>query len=161
MKNPGTGINLSRRKMLFKIIRVATSKLIKGEYQYANVSEITTEELLDRTKSDQPPLIIDTRSHKEFNTGFGHIPNSRLIPMMDLVGSFNDLDGFKSKIKTLEAQLDQIAAFKGTEVITICPGGGFSLIAAEIMAEAGFQDVKSLSGGIDEWFMKDYPTSLP
>jgi rhodanese-related sulfurtransferase len=160
LANPGIEIKISRRKMLFQIIRVATSKLIKGEYQYANVSEITTEDLLDRTNSVHPPLIIDTRSRKEFNSGFGHIPNSKLIPLMELVGSFNNLDSFKSKVKELEVHIDEISAFRDGEVITICPGGGFSLVAAEILAEAGFKDVKSLSGGIDEWFMKDYPTSL-
>jgi len=79
---------------------------------------------------------------------------------MDLVGSFGNTDKFKERVKKLEAQFNEIESFKEQEVITICPGGGFSLVAAEIMAEAGFKDVKSLSGGVDGWFKKGYPTTI-
>jgi rhodanese-related sulfurtransferase len=159
MEESSLALNVSRRKMLLKIIRVATSKLIKGEYHFPAVPEITADDLHDRIKSGQDPLIIDIRSAQEFGTGYGHIPNSKLVPMMDLVASFNDLDDFKRKVKTLESQLGEILPFKEEEVVTVCPGGGFSLVAAEIMVEAGFRDVKSLSGGSDGWFKKGYPTS--
>ena len=79
---------------------------------------------------------------------------------MDLVGSFGNTGKFKERVKKLEAQFNEIESFKEQEVITICPGGGFSLVAAEIMAEAGFKDVKSLSGGVDGWFKKGYPTTI-
>jgi rhodanese-related sulfurtransferase len=146
--------------MLFKIARVVTSKLIKGEYHFANVGEISAEDLLARLNSEQPPLIIDTRSKQEFDSGFGHLPNSRWIPLMELVGSFGSADKFKARVKELEAEFKEIESFKDLEVITICPGGGFSLVAAEIMAESGFKDVKSLDGGADGWFKKGYPTTL-
>lgn len=146
--------------MLFKIARVVTSKLITGKYRFSNVTEISAEDLRTRIDSEQPPLLIDTRSAKEFNSGFGHIPNSKHMPLMELVGSFGNTDQFKAAIKELEAQLDEIQPYKEREVITICPGGGFSLVAAEIMAEAGFKDIKSLSGGVDGWFKKGYSTTL-
>jgi rhodanese-related sulfurtransferase len=161
MERNNLDVNISRRKMLFQILRVVTSKLIKGEYRRPAVSEISAEDLHDRINSNTQPLIIDVRSAQEFSSGFGHIPNSKQIPIMDLVSSFNNINDFKAKVKTLEAQLDEIDPFRDSEVITICPGGGFSLVAAEIMAEAGFTDVKSLSGGIDGWFKQGYPTSLP
>lgn len=65
---------------------------------------------------------------------------------MELVGSFGSTEAFKAAVKELEAQFDELQPLKDQEVITICPGGGFSLVAAEIMAEAGFQHVKSLAG---------------
>ena len=123
------------------------------------VSEITAKDLHDRINSNAHPLIIDVRSAQEFSSGFGHIPDSKQIPIMDLVSSFYNLSDFKAKVKALESQLDEIQPFQDKEVITICPGGGFSLVSAEIMAEAGFKDVKSLSGGIDGWFKQGYPTS--
>jgi len=153
-------VKLSRRGMLFKIARVVTSKLIKGEYHFGNVSEISAEDLRDRLNSKQPLLIIDTRSKQEFSSGFGHIPNSKWIPLMDIVGSFGSADKFKARVKELETEFKEIESFKEQEVITICPGGGFSLVAAEIMAENGFKDVKSLDGGVDGWFKKGYPTTL-
>ena len=155
-----TEVKLSRRGMLFKIARVVTSKLIKGQYSFPQVAEISAEGLLERINSDQPPLLIDVRSKHEFDSGFGHIPNSKLIPLMELVASFGNTDKFKVAVKKLEAQFDEIQPFKEQEVITICPGGGFSLVAAEIMADAGFRDTKSLSGGVDGWFKKGYPTTL-
>jgi rhodanese-related sulfurtransferase len=154
-----TEIKLSRRGMLFKIARVATSKLVTGKYHFSNVSEISAAELHERISSNWPPMIIDTRSSQEFSSGFGHIPNSKLIPLMDLVGSFPSADQFKVSIKRFEAQIDEIRDFMDKEVVTICPGGGFSLVAAEIMAEAGFKYVKSLSGGVDGWFKKGFPTT--
>lgn len=160
MDKPTGRTSITRRKMLFQISRVVTNKIIKGEFQIPAVSEITAEDLHERISFNKHPLLIDVRSTIEFSSGFGHIPNSKLIPIMEMVASFTNLADFKEKVKKLESQLDELFPFREEEVITICPGGGFSLVAAEIMAEAGFKDVKSLSGGIDAWFKKGYPTTL-
>jgi rhodanese-related sulfurtransferase len=105
-------------------------------------SEITVVDLFDRVNSDQPPLLIDVRSPTEFNGGYGHIPNARSIQILELESSFEDLQPFKEK-----------------EIITMCPGGGLSLVAVEILEKAGFKDVKSLKGGTDLWHKKGYPTT--
>lgn len=159
MNTPTVNVKLSRRGMLFKIARVVTSKLIRGKYHFSNVSEISADDLRDRLNSAQPPLLIDTRSKQEFGSGFGHIPNSKWIPLMELVGSFGSADAFKAAVKKLEAQFAELDSFQEQEVVTICPGGGFSLVAAEIMVEAGFRNVSSLSGGADGWFKKGCPTT--
>ncbi len=44
-------------------------------------------------------------------------------------------------------------------IVTICPGGGMSLIAVDIMVDAGFKSVKSLTGGMELWVEKGYPTT--
>jgi len=111
-------------------------------------SEIAVDELLDRVNSDQPPLLIDIRSTEEFNgteelSSFGHIPNAMSIPILEL----------ESKLKALEP-------YKDKEIVTMCPGGGMSLVAVDILVEAGFQDVKSLTGGTDLWHKKGYPTTM-
>jgi rhodanese-related sulfurtransferase len=105
-------------------------------------SEITVDDLFDRVNSDQPPLLIDVRSPKEFNGGYGHIPNARSIPVLELESNFEDLDSYREK-----------------EIVTMCPGGGMSLVAVEILEKAGFKDVKSLKGGTDLWHKKEYPTT--
>jgi len=103
-------------------------------------SEISVDELYQRIKSDNPPLLIDIRSTSEFNGGYGYLPNAISIPMLKL-----------------ESKLDELEEFKKREIITMCPGGGMSLIAYEILTEAGFKNVKSLTGGTDLWHKKGYP----
>jgi len=105
-------------------------------------SEITVDELFDHVNSDQPPLLIDVRSPAEFDGGYGHLPNARPIPVLELESHFEELEPFKEK-----------------EIVTMCPGGGMSLVAVEILEKAGFTDVKSLTGGTDLWHKSGYPTS--
>jgi rhodanese-related sulfurtransferase len=106
-------------------------------------SEITVDELFDRVNSDQPPLLIDVRSPAEFNGGYGHIPNARPIPVLKIESKIEDLDPYREK-----------------EIVTMCPGGGLSLVAVEILEKAGFKDVKSLKGGTDLWHKNGYPTTM-
>lgn len=149
----------SKRKMYFKFMRLMLYRVFKGEWQLPAVSEITGDELLQRINSDRAPLLIDVRTTQEFNTGFGHIPNARSIPMMQFEAEFKDPRSFKEKVMELTSNFEDIQAFRDTQVVTICPGGGMSLVAAEMLAEENFQDVRSLKGGIDLWFKKGYPTT--
>ncbi|MHA2304731.1 MAG: rhodanese-like domain-containing protein, partial [Candidatus Hodarchaeales archaeon] len=71
---------------------------------------------------------------------YGHIPNSRQIFVSELPLKFEELQPFKDK-----------------EIVTLCPGGGMSLVAVDVLVEAGFTDVKSLKGGIRAWRKKGYP----
>ncbi len=103
-------------------------------------SEITVDQLLDRINSNQAPLIIDIRSAPEFNGAEGHIPNAKHIPIRELSSNLEDLQSYREK-----------------EIVTICPGGGMSLIAVDLLVEADFQDVKSLHGGLDLWIENGYP----
>lgn len=57
----------------------------------------------------------------------------------------------------LESRIDEIGGFRDEEIVTMCPGGGLSLVAVDILQEAGFGDVRSLKGGTDEWIKKGYP----
>ena len=106
-------------------------------------TEITTDDLYNRIESDPPALLIDVRSEKQYSGDYGHIANARWIPMLEL-----------------ESKIDSLTEFKDKEVITMCPGGGLSLVAVDLLQEAGFKDVKSLNGGTDEWHQKGYPTVL-
>ena len=107
-------------------------------------SEITVDDLFERVNSDQPPLLIDVRSPAEFNGGYGHIQDARLIHILELESNFEDLESYREK-----------------EIVTMCPGGGLSLVAVEILEKAGFKDVKSLKGGTDLWHTSGYPTTIP
>lgn len=101
-------------------------------------SELTVDELHDRFEANPPALLIDVRPAEEYESS--HIPGAKHIPMLEL-----------------ESRLDEINEFKNKEIVTMCPGGGLSLVAVDILQEAGFSDVKSLKGGTDEWTKKGYP----
>ncbi|MBC8274181.1 MAG: rhodanese-like domain-containing protein [Chloroflexi bacterium] len=89
----------------------ATLKLLSSlakseEFEW---SEITVDELFERVNSDKPPLLIDVRSPAEFDGGYGHIPNARSIPVLELESNFEDLEPFREK-----------------EIVTMCPGGSMA-----------------------------------
>ncbi len=137
---------ISKWKMFKKTTRLFLWTLRKRTWFLPDLDEITVDELHDRINSDQPPLLIDTRDEKAYNgTGeykydkYGHIPNSRQIFVSELPSKFEDLQPFKDK-----------------EIVTLCPGGGWSLVAVDILVEAGFTNVKILKGGIKSWHKKGY-----
>ena len=109
--------------------------------------EITPDKLFTHINSDDPPVLIDIRSPQEYdgtdeNVKYGHIPGALSISILDLESSQDELQQYKEK-----------------EIITMCPGGGLSLVAVDILTKAGFTDAKSLKGGTDLWHKKGYPTT--
>jgi len=141
-------IKISTFRMVLKILKLFLFSLIRMRWYVPGVSEITVDELNDRINSNQSPIIIDVRDRIDFYAAegsyrkYGHIPNAKSIPIMHL-----------------SANLKELSSFKEREIVKICPGGGMSLISAEIMVKAGFTDVKSLKGGMDQWDRKGYPTT--
>ena len=115
-------------------------KTFKMMFYYNKIewSEITTDDLFSRINSDRSPILLDIRTVGEYLNG--HIPNARSIKVTDI----------KSKIEELQH-------FKEEEIVTMCPGGGLSLVAVDILVDAGFKNVKSLKGGVWEWIDKGYP----
>jgi len=137
---------MSESEYVFTVFRRYWKTLLKWLLRIHDLPEITVDELFERVNSDQPPLLIDIRDAADFNgTGYstyGHIPNARSIDILELESKFEELQPFKDK-----------------EIVTMCPGGGLSLAAVEILTEAGFKDVKSLKGGMGLWHKKGYPTT--
>ncbi len=137
---------MSESEYVFTVFKKHWKTLIKWLLRIHNLPEITVDELFERVNSEQPPLLIDIRDAADFNgTGYatyGHIPNAKSISILELESKLEDLQSFKEK-----------------EIVTMCPGGGLSLAAVEILTEAGFTDVKSLKGGIGLWHKKGYPTT--
>ena len=137
---------MSESEYIFTVFKKHWKTLIKWLLRIHNLPEITVDALFELLNSDQPPLLIDIRDAADFNgTGYatyGHIPNARSITILELESKIEDLQPFKDK-----------------EIVTMCPGGGLSLAAVEILTEAGFTDVKSLKGGIGLWHRKGYPTT--
>jgi tRNA 2-thiouridine synthesizing protein A len=138
-------VKISKLRMAFKMIRLFLWTIRKRRWFLPDLDEITADELFERMNSIKPPLILDLRGEKEFNGGgedkyekHGHIPNAMHVPIMELTANLEDLP-------------------KDKEIVTLCPGGGMSLVAVDILVNAEFQDVKSLKGGIWAWAKKGYP----
>ena len=133
---------MSESEYVLTVFKKYWKTLLKWLLRIHDLPEITVDDLFNRVNSDQPPLLIDIRDAADYNGGYGHIPNARSIDILQLESKLEDLQPFKDK-----------------EIVTMCPGGGLSLAAVEILTEAGFTDVKSLKGGIGLWHKKGYPTT--
>jgi tRNA 2-thiouridine synthesizing protein A len=145
-KNKETEIGNAR--MVLKIFKLMFFSLIRLRFYIPGIPEIKGHQLNEQIKANESPLLIDLRDKADYYVtekafkSYGHIPEAKLIPMFQLPANVKHLSSFKDK-----------------PVVTICPGGGASLIAAEILLKAGFKDVKSLRGGMNKWHKKGYPTT--
>ncbi|MFW9987559.1 MAG: FAD-dependent oxidoreductase [Candidatus Odinarchaeota archaeon] len=108
------------------------------------VSEISADELFERISTeDEPTLMIDVRTPQEYHSPQGHIKNTKLIPLGKLMNN-----------------PEVIKEYKDEEIISICHSGSRSMMAAQILAQAGFKDIRNLTGGMIMWHRKGYPVEL-
>ena len=54
--------------------------------------------------------------------------------------------------------MEELAPYKDKEIVTICHSGARSMMAARLFAQAGFLDIRNLTGGMIMWRRKGYPT---
>jgi len=94
--------------------------------------EVHPTEVKQRLDAAAPLLLIDVRPLAEWNAA--HIAAARLIP----------LDQIEKQLPTLEA-------WKDKPVVLHCHHGVRSLQAARLLRARGFQNVRSMAGGIDAW----------
>ncbi|MFW9820889.1 MAG: FAD-dependent oxidoreductase, partial [Candidatus Thorarchaeota archaeon] len=108
------------------------------------VSNISVNELFERIGTeDEPALMIDVRSPQEYYGPHGHIKNTKLIPLGELLNNPG-----------------VIKEYKDEEIISICHSGSRSMMAAQILAQAGFKDIRNLTGGMMMWHRKGYKVEL-
>jgi len=136
---------MSETEDIFRILRENWKILVRWILGIHGIPEVTVDELRKRMDSNDPPVLIDIRFEDDFygkgESKYGHIPGAKNIPFLKLEDSLEDLDPNK-------------------EIVTMCPGGGLSLAAVEVLNEAGFKNVKSLKGGTDAWHKKGYPLTI-
>ena len=106
------------------------------------ISNISNNELYQRLETeDEPPLLVDVRTPQEYYGG--HIKNTKLLPLGELLSNTDVIENFKEK-----------------EIVTICHSGSRSMMAAQILARAGFKDIRNLSGGMMLWTRKGFPVKM-
>jgi rhodanese-related sulfurtransferase len=94
------------------------------------IGEILPEELSERLKRGERPLVLDVREPEEI--AIASFPGATHIPMGDIPSRLTELDP------------DQ-------ETVVVCHHGIRSAQVAMYLARLGFERVSNLSGGIDLW----------
>jgi rhodanese-related sulfurtransferase len=98
-------------------------------------AEITVQQAYE--KYNDGVFLLDVRTQEEWDTI--HIPNTTLIP----------LDQLSSRVAELPA--DQ-------EIVVVCRSGNRSQQGRDILKAAGFENVTSMTGGVNQWSTAGYPT---
>ena len=99
--------------------------------------ETTVEDLKRRIDTNEDVFLLDVREPQEYQ--ICSIPGSRLIPLGDLPGRLQELEGRRN-------------------VIVHCKSGVRSAKAVTLLREAGFRDAKNLKGGILAWIDRIDPS---
>ena len=113
----------------------------------ATIKECSVREV--RESLDTGTLLIDIREPAEYERG--HIPGAVLIPRglleFDLV--------------SLLEQSASSGAPEDSDIILYCGTGGRSALATRSLDEMGFNNVRSMDGGIVAWAEARFPLDLP
>jgi len=86
---------------------------------------------------DSGAFILDVREPDEWNAG--HIPGATLIPLGELAGRVDELP-------------------RDQQIVVVCRSGNRSQQGRDILLDAGFQEVASMSGGMNDWISQGLPT---
>ncbi len=107
------------------------------------VPEVSAEDLkreISRTRAR--PQLLDVRTDAEYRQGA--IKGAVLMPISSLKGRVQQLPFDRSK-----------------PVVAICRSAHRSIPAVRILHNAGFADVRQLSGGMLAWQYRNYPVIQP
>lgn len=81
-------------------------------------------------------FVLDVRTLEEWNEF--HAPNTTLIPLDQLMSRLSEVPRDK-------------------EIVVVCRSGNRSQQGREILLNAGFKQVTSMTGGLNEWRAQGYP----
>jgi hydroxyacylglutathione hydrolase len=101
-----------------------------------SIDRITAVALSEQLASEQPPIVLDVRSEKEWIAG--HIDGSQNVPLNHLRELLGAIPGDKT-------------------VVVHCEGGYRSAIAASLLAQAGRTNVMDMVGGFKAWAASKLP----
>jgi rhodanese-related sulfurtransferase len=87
-------------------------------------------------KRDAGAFMLDVREQSEWNEF--HMPNATLIPLGSLASRVSELP-------------------KDKEIVVVCRSGNRSKEGRDILLKAGFKQVTSMTGGMNEWRTQGFP----
>ena len=88
------------------------------------------------TKYQNGTFVLDVRTQEEWDEF--HAPNTTLIPLDQLPSRLNELP-------------------RDREIVVVCRSGNRSQQGRDILLNAGFEQVTSMRGGLNEWRASGYP----
>ena len=88
------------------------------------------------TKYQNGTFVLDVRTQEEWDEF--HAPNTTLIPLDQLASRLNEVP-------------------RGKEIVVVCRSGNRSQQGRDILLGAGFEQVTSMQGGLNEWRASGYP----
>ncbi|MBW2569295.1 MAG: rhodanese-like domain-containing protein [Deltaproteobacteria bacterium] len=102
----------------------------------------------DMIKADPGVMVIDVCEPNEYEKG--HVKGALLMPrgLIEFKIRKNDIypDINKGRMPTLD-----------TPIITICKMGGRALLAAKVLKQMGYKNVKAIKGGYKGWMAARLP----
>jgi rhodanese-related sulfurtransferase len=82
-------------------------------------------------------FVLDVRTQEEWNEY--HVPGTTLIPLEQLPSRLNEVP-------------------RDRQIVVVCRTGNRSQQGRDILLNAGFKQVTSMTGGLTEWRASGYPT---
>jgi hydroxyacylglutathione hydrolase len=110
---------------------------IVGCSDSTSLAEISPQQASKIVASDNA-IIIDVRTQEEWDAG--HIPGAIHIPLSEVKGRLDDFKIYEDKTLVMQ-----------------CHSGKRSAKAANILLDAGFNNVSNLKGGIMAWKAEKLP----
>ena len=101
------------------------------------VPEVTAEELQAELAGPDPPILVDVREPEELE--ISRLPGALSIPKGDLAERVDELTRARS-------------------VVVFCRSGSRSAGAVRLLLDLGFQNVRNLHGGINDWARRVDPS---
>ncbi len=120
---------------LFIMFLPFTSVGAQMEFGYTDINATEAKELMEQNPD---AFILDARSWEEFTKG--HIPNAVNIPYNQISQRINELPDVFSHL-----------------IIVYCDTGTRSSVAASILVQFKYTNVKNIEKGLFEWTIEGYP----
>lgn len=105
-----------------------------------SVKNLRPEQAKEILDSDNQAVYIDVRTEQEFQNG--HVPNSVNIPVVWPDPATRRMKPNPDFVKVVSAHFP-----RNKRVIVGCQAGGRSQLAADMLAQEGFEDVANMQGG--------------
>ncbi|HSL45955.1 MAG TPA: rhodanese-like domain-containing protein [Anaerolineales bacterium] len=133
-RRPGTQILVLFVVALVVYLILQSGRANTNETTNSLPSTISVSEAYDMYQKGA--FVLDVRTQEEWNEF--HAPNTTFIPLDQLASRLNEVP-------------------RDRQVVVVCRSGNRSQQGREILLNAGFEQVTSMTGGLNEWRASGYP----